>query len=133
MTTRANTRPTRPTSHHGFTIAILCALTLEADAVESLFNVYWDDDGLPFDKAPGDPNTYSTGMIGGYNIVLAHMPGIGKTNAALVASYCKTSFLNINLRLVVGIYRVTLFYADEEIVLGDIIISDGVVQYNFGR
>lgn len=127
------TFPPRPTSRHGFTIAILCALPLEADAVEALFDVYWDEDGPPFDKAPGDPNAYSTGVIGRHNIVLAHMPGIGRASAASVASYCKTSFPNIALGLVVGICGVVAFYAEEEIVLGDVIISDGVVQYDFGR
>lgn len=56
-------RPRRPATRSDFEIAIICALTLEADAVDALIDHHWDDDGLPYDKAPGDPNAYSTGAI----------------------------------------------------------------------
>ena len=65
-------RPLRPNTRDGFEIAIICALPLEADAVEALFDHYWDDDAGPFDKAPGDPNAHSTGTISRHNVVLAH-------------------------------------------------------------
>ncbi|KAF4502802.1 ankyrin 3 [Fusarium agapanthi] len=124
----------RPNDRRGFEIALICALTLEADAVEALFDCHWDDEGPPFDKEPGDPNAYSTGVIGRHNVVLAYMPGMGKVNAATVASNCGTSFPGIKLALVVGICGVVPFGpAKDEIVLGDIIISNGVIQYDFGR
>lgn len=134
MASRRVHRPPRPTSRRGFDIAIICALTLEADAIDALFDTYWDDEGPPYDKAPGDPNVYSTGVIGRHNVVLAHMSGMGKISAALVASRCQTSFPNIKLALVVGICGVVPFDSgDKEILLGDVIISDGVVQYDLGR
>ncbi|KAI5456159.1 hypothetical protein BGZ63DRAFT_96455 [Mariannaea sp. PMI_226] len=135
MTARtAESQPFRPTTRLGFEIAIICALTLEADAVDALFDLHWDDDGPPFDKAPGDPNAYSTGAIGRHNVVLAHMPGMGKANASAVAANCRTSFPNIKLALVVGVCGVIPFGPNgEAIVLGDVIISDGVIQYDFGR
>ncbi|KAG7420487.1 Nephrocystin-3 [Fusarium oxysporum f. sp. raphani] len=127
-------RPPHPSDRRGFEIAIICALTLEADAIEGLFDHHWDDDGPSFDKEPGDPNAYSTGVIGRFNVVLAYMPGMGKVNAATVASNCGKSFPGIKLALVVGICSVVPFSPKrEEIVLGDVIISDGVVQYDFGR
>ncbi|KAF4993955.1 hypothetical protein FDECE_13260, partial [Fusarium decemcellulare] len=126
--------PPRPNDRRGFEIAIVCALTLEADAIEALFDCHWDDEGPPFDKEPGDPNAYSTGVIGRHNVVLAHMPGMGKANAATVASNCGKSFPGIKLALVVGICGVVPFGpTHDEIVLGDVIISDGVIQYDFGR
>ncbi|KAK3935782.1 hypothetical protein QBC46DRAFT_421296 [Diplogelasinospora grovesii] len=80
-----------------------------------------DDDGPLYDKAASDRNAYSTGAIGRYNIVLAYMPGIGMANAAAVAA---------NL----GIYGAVPFNLNSaEIVLSDVIISDGVVQYDFGQ
>ena len=91
-------RPSRPTSRHGFEIAVICALTLEADAVEALFDIHWDENGPTFDKARGDPNAYTTGAIGRHNVVLAHMPGMGKASAAVVASNCRTSFPILNSR-----------------------------------
>lgn len=126
-------QPSRPSTRDGFEIAIVCALPLEADAVEALFDHHWEDDGAYYDKAPGDPNAYSTGTIGRHNVVLAHMPGMGKVNAALVASNCRSSFPNIRLALVVGIAGIVPFGPqNEERILGDVIISDGVIQSDFG-
>ncbi|KAM0239514.1 hypothetical protein ACHAP5_008305 [Fusarium lateritium] len=126
--------PPRPYDRRGFEIAIICALTLEADAVVALFDYYWDDEGPPFDKEPGDPNAYSTGVIGRFNVVLAYMPEMGKVSAATVASNCRKSFPSIKLALVVGICGVVPFGpSNDEIVLGDVIISNGIVQYDLGR
>ncbi|KAF5621046.1 kinesin light chain [Fusarium tjaetaba] len=130
----ANCQPPRPDDRRGFEIAIICALTLEADAIEALFDHHWEDDGPPFDKDPGDPNAYSTGVIGRFNVVLAYMPGTGKVNAATVAANCGKSFPSIKLALVVGICGVVPFSpTKDEIILGDVIISNGVIQYDFGR
>ncbi|SCV39880.1 related to ankyrin 3 [Fusarium fujikuroi] len=130
----SNCHPSRPSDRRGFEIAIICALTLEADAIEALFDHHWEGDGPPFDKEPGDPNAYSTGVIGRFNVVLAYMPGMGKVNAATVAVNCGKSFPSIKLALVVGICGVVPFTpTKDEIVLGDVIISNGVIQYDFGR
>ncbi|KAH6871049.1 hypothetical protein B0T10DRAFT_592798 [Thelonectria olida] len=135
MTTpNGEARPSRPTTRRGFEIAIICALTLEADAVDALFDVHWDDDGSPYDKAEGDTNAYSTGAIGRHHVVLAHMSGMGNANAAAVAANCRASFPNIKLALVVGVCGVVPFSpTGEEIVLSDVIIGDGVIQYDLGR
>lgn len=127
-------RPRRPATRRDFEIAIICAVTIEADAAAALFDHHWDDDGLTYDKAPGDPNAYSTGVIGRHNVVLAHMPGMGTVTAAAVAANSRASFPNIKLALVVGICGAVPFGpGGEEIVLGDVIISDSVVQYDLGR
>ncbi|KAH6975801.1 nucleoside phosphorylase domain-containing protein, partial [Ilyonectria destructans] len=124
----------RPATRHDFEIAVICALIIEADAVDALFDHHWDEDGPPYDKAPGDPNAYSTGAIGRHNIVLAHMPGMGKANASAVAANCRASFPNIRLAVVVGVCGAVPFSpGGEEIVLGDVVVSDGVVQYDLGR
>jgi nucleoside phosphorylase len=79
-------------------------------------------------------NAYSTGVIGRHNVVLAHMPGIGIGSAASVASCCKISFPNITLALVVGVCGIVPSGLGEgERVLGDVVISDGVVLYHFGE
>ncbi|KAK4117998.1 purine and uridine phosphorylase [Parathielavia appendiculata] len=131
------TGPRRPATRAGFEIAVICALPIEADAVDALFDLHWDDDGPPYDKAAGDPNAYSTGTVGRHNVVLAHMPGMGKASAAAVAAHCRASFPNIKLALIVGVCGVVPFRpgssGTSETVLGDVIVSDGVVQYDFGR
>ncbi|KAK3374696.1 hypothetical protein B0H63DRAFT_452540 [Podospora didyma] len=131
------TRPRRPATRCDFEIAVICALPIEADAVDALFDHHWDDDGPPYDKAAGDSNAYSTGAIGRHNVVLAHMPGMGKASAAAVAANCRASFPNIRLALIVGVCRVVPFRPGSsetaETVLGDVIVSDGVIQYDLGR
>ncbi|PYH79080.1 purine and uridine phosphorylase [Aspergillus uvarum CBS 121591] len=128
------TRASRPASRGDFEIAVICALTVEQDAVLALFDHHWDDNGLPYDKRPCDPNAYSYGAIGRHNIVLAHMPGIGKASATAVAVHCQVSFPNLKLALIVGVCGALPFMNNgQEIILGDIIISDGIIQYDFGR
>ncbi len=65
------------------------------------------------------------------------MRGIGKASAAAVAAHCRASFPNIKLALIVGVCGVVPFRPGSgetaETVLGDVIVSDGVVQYDLGR
>ncbi|KAL4990721.1 hypothetical protein BDW68DRAFT_174718 [Aspergillus falconensis] len=123
-----------PKSRTDFTIAIICALPLEADAVEALFDEHYDRLGKYYDKQEGDANAYINGRIGNHNVVLCYMPGMGTRNAAGVASNLTVSYTGVELALVVGIcggapspphYR--------DIFLGDVIISDSVIEYDFGR
>lgn len=123
----------RPTTRQDFQVAVICALPLEADAVVAVFDRCWGDDPQ-YNKAQGDPNAYSTGTIGRHNVVLAHMPGMGKASAAAVAANCRASFPNIKLAVVVGVCgAVPLTPNGDEILLGDVIICEGIVQYDFGR
>ncbi|KAM0496228.1 hypothetical protein ACHAP8_007487 [Fusarium lateritium] len=129
--------PLRPKSRDEFEIAIICALPLEADAVVALFDHHWDEDkeNQSFGKAAHDPNAYSYGVIGQHNVVLAHLPGTGKAAAGNAAAFCRMSYPSIALALVVGTCGGVPFYGKmkEEILLGDVIISTGVVQYDLGR
>lgn len=124
----------RPTSRDDFTIAIICALTLEADAVEELFDETYDRLGLIYEKQPGDDNAYINGRIGKHNVVLCYMPGMGKGSAASVAPSLKISYTRIQVALIVGICGGAPYSAsEEEIFLGDVIMSDSVIEYDFGR
>lgn len=59
---------------------------------------------------------------------------MGSVNAAVATANCQASFPDIKLALVVGICGVVPFSpTGEEIVLGDAIISDGVIQNDLGR
>jgi nucleoside phosphorylase len=102
--------------------------------VQEVFDKFWEDEGKKYGKAPGDPNVYTAGVIGQHNVVLAYMPGMGTTSAAAVAGSLRVSFPNIRLALVVGICGGMPYGADQqEIVLGDVIISQALVQYDLGR
>ncbi|KAH7152141.1 hypothetical protein B0J13DRAFT_658464 [Dactylonectria estremocensis] len=85
-------------------------------------------------RSDRDDNTYSTGSFGRHNIVLIHMGRMGKVHAASVASSCRATFPNIKLAVVVGVCGAVPLPPDKgEIVLGDVIVSEGIVQYDFGR
>ncbi|KAJ0421435.1 hypothetical protein BJY00DRAFT_108859 [Aspergillus carlsbadensis] len=127
--------PPIPCSKDDFKVAIICALPLEANAVLSLFDHLWDSDSPPLtDRDAADPNSYSMGVMEGRNVVLAHQPGMGKATAASVAFFCAASFKNVKLALVVGVCGGIPVKKDKsEILLGDVIISKAVMQYDFGR
>ncbi|KAF5676656.1 hypothetical protein FCIRC_6951 [Fusarium circinatum] len=127
-------RPNQPTRRDDFEVAIICALTLEADAVIALFDHHWDD-SYSYGKARGDPNAYSIGVIGQHNVVLAHLPGMGKVSAGNIAAFCRMSYPNIKLALLVGICGGAPSYNNGkgQIRLGDVVVSTGIVQYDFGR
>jgi nucleoside phosphorylase len=74
-------------------------------------------------------------MIGHHNVVLVHMPNMGKVAAAMAAACLRSSFPEIQLALVVGICGGAPFgnQPSEDILLGDVIISEGLVQYDLGK
>jgi hypothetical protein len=125
--------PSQPRDRTDFEIAIICALPLEASAVSALFDKQWDDQS--YGKAPTDSNAYSTGVIGHHNVVLVHMPNMGKVAAATAAACLHASFPEIQLALVVGICGGVPFgnQPSKGILLGDVIISEGLIQYDLGR
>lgn len=124
----------RPGSRDDFAIAIICALPLEAEAVEALFDETYDRLGKHYGKQQGDANAYINGRIGKHDVVLCYMPGMGKGNAASVASSLLVSYTGIELALVVGICGGAPSPPDyQEMFLGDVIISDSVIEYDFGR
>ncbi|KAL2855690.1 purine and uridine phosphorylase [Aspergillus pseudodeflectus] len=126
--------PPLPSSKDDFEVAIICALPLEANAVLSLFDHLWDTDSPLTGRDAADPNSYSMGVMEGRNVVLAHQPGMGKATAASVASFCAASFRNVKLALLVGVCGgIPLKKPKTEILLGDVIISRAVMQYDFGR
>lgn len=127
--------PPPPHNRRGFKVAVICALPLEAENVQYMFDRCWEDEDIRYGKAEGDQNAYSTGMIGRHNVVLAHMPSMGNNSASAVAAGLRSSFPEIKLVLVVGICGVVPIHAttQQEIILGDVIISTAVIQYDFGR
>ncbi|KAL3465253.1 hypothetical protein BJX64DRAFT_285795 [Aspergillus heterothallicus] len=124
----------RPANRGEFNVAIVCALPLEADAVKALFDDIYDQFDRTYGVEPGDKNIYTAGKIGPHNVVLCYLPGIGKVGAAATAANIPVSYSNIELVLLVGICGAVPFPPSKtEIMLGDVIISDSVVQYDFGR
>jgi nucleoside phosphorylase len=124
----------RPRSRDDFAIAIICALPLEAEAVEAQFDESYDRLGKYYGKQRGDANVYINGRIGKHDVVLCYVPGMGKGSAAGVASSLLVSYPGVRLALVVGICGGAPPPPEyQEIFLGDVIISDSVIEYDFGR
>lgn len=117
-----------------FEVAIICALPLEASAVEFVIDEFWDMDGDATKKAPRDQNQYRTGRIGDYNIVMTLLPNTGKVNAATAIADLVSSFPKVRLALVVGICGAvpTAAESDEEIIMGDVVISSSMIQFDYG-
>lgn len=136
MTTAINTETTAPPGRESFNVALICATAKECDAVCEVFDEFWDEEGEKYGRAEGDVNHYTTGRIGKHNVVLAILPYIGKSNAAAAAASFRSSYTNVELALLVGVCggvpRVGS-YKEDEILLGDVVISRAVVQYDFGR
>lgn len=124
----------RPHDRSDFTIAIICALTLEGDAVQLVFDETYDPSTQGYGRQYGDTNTYVNGRIGEHNVVLCYMPSMGRSSAASVASSLRLSYTGVRLALVVGICGGAPYTLDNTpIYLGDVTISDSVIQYDFGR
>lgn len=113
-------------------VAVICALSWEADAVEVLCDKIYDIHD--FGMAAGDLNVYDVVQIGLHRAVILFMPAMGKSRAAASAMNCLHSFPNIRLALLTGICGgIPLTHTNSEIILGDVVISDGLVLYDFGR
>ena len=61
-------------------------MPLEYNAVSLLIDHFHDEDGDPYGRAIGDPNTYTTGRMGNFDVVLALLPNMGKVSAASAAA-----------------------------------------------
>ncbi|KAF5976072.1 MTA SAH nucleosidase [Fusarium coicis] len=122
----------RPVSRGDFAVALVCALPLEFDAVCMVVDEFWDEDGDQFGKADGDRNTYVTGRIDKHNVVIA-LSGKGKVNSATAATSLRTSYPNICLTILVGVCGAVPSIRERHIGLGDVVISDTIVRYDFGH
>ncbi|KAG7404022.1 Ankyrin repeat domain-containing protein 17 [Fusarium oxysporum f. sp. rapae] len=118
-----------PLSHDDYNVGWVCALPIEMAAARAMLdNVHGSLPG-----GSNDSNAYTLGNIGMHNIVIACLPSghYGISNAATVANNMRRSFLSIHIRLMVGIGGGVPGRVDVR--LGDIVVSDRVVQYDFGK
>ncbi|KAL6817296.1 nucleoside phosphorylase domain-containing protein [Trichoderma sp. SZMC 28015] len=122
----------RPSGREDFGVAVVCALAIEFEAVCSVIEEFWDENGDAFGKVAGDMNSYRTGRIGKHNVVLL-LSGMGKVHAAHAAANLYSSFTRLRLVLLVGGCAAVPRINNAEILLGDVIVSTGVIQYDFGR
>ena len=108
-----------------FTIAILCALESEANAIQALFELTYNQRDVKGIQ-PHNETYYSFGRIGAYYVVLTFLPGKGKLNSSLGATNTRHNFRNIELTIVVGVCGGVPVKGKEgdRIFLGDVIIGE---------
>ncbi|KAL8325294.1 hypothetical protein RB597_008519 [Gaeumannomyces tritici] len=119
-----------PADRNGFHIAIICALAFESDPVILLLDKVHD---VKYGRATGDPNTYKTGSVGGHDIVLLVLPGMGKEAAAACSRSLLSSFPNVKLGLIVGVCGGLPSIDGSDVFLGDVVISTSIINYDLGR
>ncbi|KAH8654238.1 hypothetical protein BGZ61DRAFT_500612 [Ilyonectria robusta] len=95
-----------PKNHDEYTVGWVCALSKEQTAATAMLDQRYAD--LP--KPLNDPNTYTLGSIGKYNIIIACLPEgeIGTYTAATIATWMISTFPLIKLSLIVGIGGVSI-------------------------
>lgn len=131
----ADAKASRPTSRDEFEIAIVCALNVEYNAVSLFVDEFWDGkSGSSYGKAAGDPNLYRTGRIGKANVVLVLLSDMGKASSASSTTSLAMSYCGLKLMLLTGICGgVPRTRAIPELLLGDVVISNSVIQHDLGR
>ncbi|KAK7906365.1 hypothetical protein PG985_016371 [Apiospora marii] len=122
----------QPSRREGFEIAIVCALPLEYDAVSLLFDQFWDEEEEQYGRAPGDRNTYTTGRIRKYDVVLALLPNMGTAAAAGAAASMRSSFPGLKLTFLVGVCGGVPGAGTNDALLGDVVISK-TLQHGLGK
>lgn len=123
-------------SRNDYTVAWICALSLELTAAKAMLDV--EHEMLPVPA--NDRNIYSLGSVCGHNLVITCLPSgsYGITSAALVASYLTSTFPSIAIPLMVGIGG-GVPRPGYDIRLGDVVISTptseypAVIQYDFDK
>lgn len=98
-----------------------------------LFDTFWDEDGDPYGRSPGDTNVYTTGRIGCTDVVLLTLPDVGTNSAASASTHLLFSFRNLELVLLVGVCGGVPTVSGQDTFLGDVVIGSSIVQYDFGR
>lgn len=123
----------RPSHRKDFQIAIICALSLEYDAATLIVDEFWDQDGKQYGRTSGDTNIYRNGRIGMHNVVLMLLPNMGKAAVAGSAASLRTSYSNLRIAFLVGVCGGVPILGVHEALLGDVVIGEAIIQYDFGR
>ncbi|KAI0160665.1 hypothetical protein GGR57DRAFT_389579 [Xylariaceae sp. FL1272] len=117
--------------HVRYSVGWICALHIEMAAAIAMLDTVHER----LAQDPTDSNTYALGSIGHHNVVIASLPtaGYGTNNAATVASNMSRSFPAIRVRLMVGIGGGIPRQGESSVRLGDIVVSNSVVQFDLGK
>ena len=113
-----------------FVVGWICALRVELAAAHAMLDEKYDSSSLQ--KDPLDKNIYTLGRIGCHNIVITCLSSAGTTPATAAAIHMSYAFPKVKYRFMVGIGG-GVPSRRNDIRLGDIVVSDSVIQYDSGR
>jgi nucleoside phosphorylase len=121
-----------PPRREEFEVAIFCAMATEYDAVTLLVDDLYENGR--FYKAPGDKNLYKLGRMGDVNIVLLRLAEAGKRYAGTAAANLRTSYPELKMLVLTGVCGGVPSTAEgQELLLGDVVISKSIVEYDNGK
>lgn len=120
-----------------YTVGWICALSVEYVAAQEFLD---EEHENPSYVSPNDGNDYSLGKMGEHNVVIAVLPDseYGTASAAHVAANMQNTFINIRIRLLVGIGG-GVPSNKHDVRLGDVVVSasrggqGAVFQNDFGK
>ena len=110
-----------------FVVGWICALRTELAAAQAMLDEEYDTNNLQ--KDPLDDNIYTLGKIGNHKIVITCLSGSGNTQATAAAIHMRYAFPKLKYGFMVGIGGGAPSKRND-IRLGDIVVSDSVIQYD---
>ncbi|KAL4904315.1 hypothetical protein BDW74DRAFT_185634 [Aspergillus multicolor] len=90
-----------------YSTAIICALPIEAKAGQAIFDETFHSEGphtLSIQESKSDICSYTAGRIGPHKVLLIHIPGMGRVNAASFGHSSLSSIKKIQLALLATQY-----------------------------
>ncbi|KAF4949211.1 hypothetical protein FGADI_9068 [Fusarium gaditjirri] len=121
-----------------FRVAIICTLPLEFNAIRSLFDFTWQEQHHHCRKVKGDTNHYVNVRIGDLDVVVLPLSSTGNVSAATAVANLEYSYTELEVVFLAGICggipEVRPSNSGKrEVLLGDVVVSSNMVQYDFGR
>lgn len=117
-------------AHEDYVVGWICPMRVEYTAALLML----DEEHENLGQDVTDENTYTLGSINGHNVVLATLPKTGNSPTARVMTNMSRTFQALRFYLLVGIGGgIPVKTDDGPVRLGDIVISEGVIQHDRGK
>ncbi|THW16558.1 WD40 repeat-like protein [Aureobasidium pullulans] len=117
-------------THGDYVVGWICPMRVEYTAALLML----DEEHEILGQDVADENIYTLGSINGHNVVLATLPKTGNSPTARVMTNMSRTFQALRFYLLVGIGGgIPVRTDDGPIRLGDVVVSEGVVQHDRGK
>lgn len=104
------------------------------EVVIRAFDELWDEKGGSARNVSGDLSSYKNDWVGSHGVGPLLSPNMGKFSAANETDSLRSTFTEIQLTFLTGICGGVLDpWKANELVLGDVVVSKNMIQYDLGR